>query len=395
MRRSLPARRNTGPSARDLLANSAGSDLQEAPKPHKIHRLANELDERNRTLRATDCGKQPVLIASQVESWREQGFCLVGGIFEPDLIADLTRFAESTYPAPGSAEAAAFTDFGSFGKGNFPSHNAALNAVTLHPRLLEAIAQLLGVEPHDLRLTQSDLWPKYGRTERPTDPLDNNDQRIHVDYPNHSLAHPPIWSRPEAVELIVYLSDADECGGRTAVVPRQGPNDPAYRWPIVDSPGIGEIEFINNREAAEGLIALRQPELAPWRGSLYEREIRADYRPGDVLFYRHDTWHRGTPLAPGTRRFAHNITYRLARAEWISTLHIGWAWSAYSPDHSLEKMLARCSLDQRAVLGFPQPESEYWCEETIAAVEARYGAFGMDVTPYRDALAATRRTGRH
>ena len=110
---------------------------------------------------------------------------------------------------------------------------------------------------------------------------------------------------------------------------------------------------------------------------------------------RHDTWHRGTPLTPGTRRFAQNITYRLARAEWISTLHIGWAWSAFSPDHCLEKLLARCSLDQRAVLGFPPPESEYWCEETLAAVEARYGAFGMDVTPYRDALAATRRTGRH
>jgi hypothetical protein len=39
-------------------------------------------------------------------------------------------------------------------------------------------------------------------------------------------------------------------------------------------------------------------------------------------------------------------------------------------------------LNQRAVLGFPQPGSPYWCEETLQAVEARYGMFGFDITPY-------------
>ena len=52
-------------------------------------------------------------------------------------------------------------------------------------------------------------------------------------------------------------------------------------------------------------------------------------------------------------------------------------------DKFMERLIASASLDQRAVLGFPQPGSSYWCDETIEAVQARYGAFGFDPTPYR------------
>lgn len=91
-------------------------------------------------------------------------------------------------------------------------------------------------------------------------------------------------------------------------------------------------------------------------------------------------------MTPGTLRLAHNITYRRASAEWISTLHVGWAWLAYRKDKFLERLIAACSLEQRAVLGFPQPGSAYWSEATLSAVEARYGVFGMDLEPYREAL---------
>ena len=93
-------------------------------------------------------------------------------------------------------------------------------------------------------------------------------------------------------------------------------------------------------------------------------------------------------MIAGTLRLVQNITYRRAEAEWISTLHVGWAWLAYRKNKFLEKLIAECSLDQRAVLGFPQPGSDYWCEQTVAAVEARYGVFGMDMTPYQEALLA-------
>ena len=60
--------------------------------------------------------------------------------------------------------------------------------------------------------------------------------------------------------------------------------------------------------------------------------------------------------------------------------------SAYRDNKFLEKLIARSTLKQRAVLGFPQPGSDYWCEETLAAIEARYGMFGMKIEPYRQAL---------
>lgn len=322
------------------------------------------------------------LTDEQVRSWREQGFAFVSHLFEDELVARLRADAQAAYPPPGSAEAANLRDFGSGGRLVFPSPSDAFNAVTLHPRLLGAIALLLDVQTSELRLTQSDLWPKYGQTRTPG-ALDNDEQRIHVDYPNHTLAHPSPWHRPEAVELILYPDRVEECGGATALVARRGPDDPAYRWPIVDSPGIGDLDWINDRTHAEAYFARQRPGLAAWRANLYAREQRVHYAPGDVLLYRHDLWHRGTPLSPGRQRFAHNITYRKAAAEWISVLHVGWAWSAYKASKLLERLIAQASLEQRAVLGFPQPDSDYWCEETVAAVGARYGVYGMDMTPYR------------
>ena len=327
------------------------------------------------------------LSGDQVEQWRSEGFTLVSNLLPIELITAVRAAAASRYPEAGSAESEEISDFGSYGALNFPSQTAALNELTLHPHLLGAVADLLGTEVVDLRLTQSDLWSKYGRTSK-TGEQDNQDQRIHIDYPNHTLTHPTPWEKPEAVEMIVYYDHFEDAGGGTAVVPRQGPDDPAYRWPIVDSPGIGDLRYINDRPSAEAYFSTQRPELSDWRLSLYEREQHVAFQPGDILFYRHDTWHRGTPMVPGSRRIVQNLTFRRAYAEWISTLHVGWAWSAYRDNKFLERLIGGASLEQRAVLGFPQPGSDYWCEATLAAVEARFGMFGMDVSPYREALAS-------
>ncbi len=316
------------------------------------------------------------LTASQIEQWRTEGYTLVSGLYPEDLIEELAREATTAFPAIGTDESDRYQGFGSQGRLVFPSEVSAFNDVTLHENLLGAVADLLGEAVTDIRLSQSDLWPKYGQASSV------GDQRIHVDYPNHTLTHPTPWSRPEAVELIVYLSDWEETQGSTAVVPRQGEDDPAYRWPIVDSPGIGELQYVNDRDDAEAYFAKERPELKDWRELLYDREHYVKFRPGDVLFYRHDTWHRGTPMVPGTLRLAHNMTFRKAQSEWISTLHTGWAWSAYNQSKLLPRLISDASLNQRAVLGFPQPGSDYWCLETIEAIRARYGMYGFDVTPY-------------
>ena len=338
----------------------------------------------DRYVDATACDAERRLTETQVAAWRETGHALVSGLLPNETVRAVAGAAADAFPAAGTDAARRFVGFGSRGDFVFPSEHEAFNALVLDPRLLDAVARLLDVPVTELRLTQADLWPKYGDADG------GLDQRIHVDYPNHTLTHPAPWSRPEAVELIVYLSDHAETGGATAVVPREGPDDPAYRWPIVDSPGIGDLAYVNDRADAEPYFAEQRPELAAWRETLYARERYARFRPGDVLLYRHDTWHRGTPMRDGALRFALNVTFRKASAEWISTLHTGWAWQLYRPSRLLNRLIAGADLPQRAVLGFPQPGSDYWCEETLAAVTARYGMYGFDPAPYRAALGGAR-----
>ena len=50
---------------------------------------------------------------------------------------------------------------------NFPSELAEFNNIVLNPRLLQAVAALLEVKVSELRLSQADLWPKYGRAQKP------------------------------------------------------------------------------------------------------------------------------------------------------------------------------------------------------------------------------------
>ena len=164
-----------------------------------------------------------VLPDALIEQWRERGFALVDGLLPGTLIETARADAADAYPQPGSEDSERMNHFGSGSGYVFPTQSDAANEITLHPHIIGACAELLGVARADLRLTQSDVWPKYGReSEGERGRYDNQDQRIHVDYPNHTLTHPTPWERPEAVEIIVYYDDIEECGGATAVVPREG-----------------------------------------------------------------------------------------------------------------------------------------------------------------------------
>ncbi len=324
----------------------------------------------------------------QLVSWRKQGYAFVDGLIPATLIARAEADALAFFPKPQTPEAKHFNTFGSGQNFVFPSRSSAVNELTMSAELLEAVSALLDQPLADLRLSQSDLWPKYGDgsiTERE----DWTEQRIHCDYPNHTLLHPPQWDNPEAVEIIIYLSDSEECGGATAVVPREGPNDPAYTWPIFDMPGVQDRPYINSRVEAEGYLATNHPDIAAFRAKhLYPRERVARYRRGSVLFYRHDTWHRGRPVNDGTCRIVQNLTFKKADSEWLNVLHPGWCWSMYGKHQTMERWIAEASVEQRALLGFPVPGHSYWSIETVAAVEGRYSAFGIDMSPYRDALDA-------
>ena len=152
-------------------------------------------------------------------------------------------------------------------------------------------------------------------------------------------------------------------------------------------PGFGEFEWINNKKLAEEYLQQVAPDVAEFRAKhLYPREKRVRYRFGTMLFYRQDTWHRGTPLKPGCLRIVVNMTYRKAFAEWISTMHIGWPWAMYQEGLPMERLVANATPEQRSIMGFPKPGHTYWTAQKIEGVTARYGKLGFDPKPYIDAL---------
>ncbi|CAN0441983.1 unnamed protein product, partial [Phaeothamnion confervicola] len=156
-------------------------------------------------------GDADVLTPEQIKSWRENGFALVNGVWPTAVLDDCMAAAKSCgLCAPPCTSGG---DFGSAGgKMEFPTVHAEINAVTLHPRILRATSQLL--DTSDIRLTQSDIWPKWGREKRePCSKFDNLEQRIHMDFPNHTLTHPSAWDAPDAVEVILYFHDVEEAEG--------------------------------------------------------------------------------------------------------------------------------------------------------------------------------------
>ena len=66
-------------------------------------------------------------------------------------------------------------------------------------RLVAAARQLLGTP--ELTLLQSEAWSKSPQGSMasllPRSSYDNQDQRMHMDYPNHYLTHPSPWGSPD------------------------------------------------------------------------------------------------------------------------------------------------------------------------------------------------------
>lgn len=85
-------------------------------------------------------------------------------------------------------------------------------------------------------------------------------------------------------------------------------------------------------------------------------------------------------------RLTINLSYRRADADWFQHWNHGWARSMYSVDQVLENIVAKSSVKQRSILGFPRPGSSYWTETTLNVVKNRYEHLGFDAKPYEDAL---------
>ena len=177
-----------------------------------------------------------------------------------------------------------------------PDTLGALNAISLHPRLLALVAQLLGTSqtPEQLRLTQCFVTAKYGPKLAGTSAAApaalewhgaSDHQPMHRDVGTNSLLEPARDSiqwrpRPEEVQAIMYYADAAEAGAPTAFVPGLRYSDPG-------------------------------------RDELYGKERWPRYRRGTLLLWQLGLWHRGMPVAAGAVRRKHHFSFRRADVEWV------------------------------------------------------------------------------
>ena len=180
----------------------------------------------------------PTLSPQQVHQWKQAGYAFLNGVLPPSLVARIRQQADRVYVFSSFLHFA-FVAFCFYfillfvcnslsmysklsecqqpGEGlGFPFLNTekygqldAANDVPLHPRLISAVSQLLDVPVDQIMLGQAELWCKIGAAPGADGwaALQNQDQRMHMDYPNHYLTHPAPWHSPEAVTAILYLDD--------------------------------------------------------------------------------------------------------------------------------------------------------------------------------------------
>lgn len=309
----------------------------------------------------------------QINQWKTNGYVILKNIINKELFKKCKKFLDNTYYDKLHSS----KDFGSNGKLEFFS-NTVLDYISINENLINCVQKLLNTEK--ITLIQSDAWGKYGNnnfTEQ-----SNQDQRMHMDYGNNTFLHPPSWNNPEAVAAIVYFSNTKETSGSTAVVPRLGDNDELYQQPYINMPGQNKFKFYNNKNIAEKYFKKIYPKIYQFRKQLYEREILPEFEVGDILFYRLDIWHRGTPVLNGKIRKVMNLLWRKKESTWINNWNPGFTKKMYYG--YLEKFFTKLSPLQRSTLGIPLPGDKYWNHKNINFLKTRYP--GINITPYLSKL---------
>ena len=296
-----------------------------------------------------------------VEQWRNEGYAFVDNLLPIDLL-DKAKIAIQQLVEHSDVKVK--DDFGLFG---FPFDSSAdcLNEIVLHPTIIKLVQTLL--KQDDIRLTQGEAWLKQSTTN--ISKLSNQDQRMHMDWPTHTLVHPPSFDEPDVVAFIIYLDDVLDCDGPTAVVGREGADDPLYQMPYIQMPGVGKHEWINDRNTAEEYFRYNDKDIYEFRQKLYNKERYVKYKKGSVLIYRLDVWHRGTPIKIDSRRIVINLAYKKAGRDWLTNWEAGAATNAYD---RLWGLIPRLSEDQRALLGIPRCSDAYWTTQTKSNFDARY-----------------------
>jgi hypothetical protein len=209
--------------------------------------------------------------------------------------------------------------------------------LAFHPDLVDAAERFLGTA--DLHLYKVELWAKYAGAV-------NYDQPLHRDYGSHSLVVPRDDGRYQQMTNFIFLSDVTDVDGPTRIVPY----DRGQHVPF--TPLYGDF-------------------------GLADAEVPVTGRAGSLLIYRSDILHRGSNITGiGRSRFSLLADYQARGTTWAGKM----AWPKQEPDR-WAKLMPKCTPRERDLFGFPRPGDDYWNEQTVADVAARYP--GMDMAPYQ------------
>jgi hypothetical protein len=278
----------------------------------------------------------------------QHGYAIVEGFLAPDELKAAQEALWLHFPRPEDYFAdpsrhPTYAESQFAGMLVFPYRSWDLNRLGFHPDLVDAAERFL--DTTDIALYKIELWGKYSGAV-------SYDQPLHRDYGSHSMVVPRVDGRYRQLTTFVYLSDVTDDDAPTRLVPYEHGKDVPFT-PLY-------IEY----------------------GRLAEHEVAATAPAGSLLLYRTDILHRGSDFnAPGRARFSILADYQARGPTWAGKI----SWPSRSPERGWTKALAQMSVRQRDLFGWPRPGDEYWNEQTLTDVAARYP--GMDMTEYRDQAA--------
>jgi ectoine hydroxylase-related dioxygenase (phytanoyl-CoA dioxygenase family) len=285
----------------------------------------------------------------QADLYRRHGYKIVPGFLTKSDLAAARKGMLEYFP---TAEELAATpqrygwvyDEAEHLQTEFPFAGETLNHVSTHPEIVAFVEKLLGTR--DVLLSQAAIWAKYAGTG-------DFDQGLHLDYQGNTLVVPRDDGSFRQVNMILYYTDVGADLGPTYVVSQEKTRDLPL-WPT-------------HRPRK------KNPEL-------YKHEKPVLAQAGDLLIFGMRTWHRASDItADAGVRLSHHLVYRAA-AHAFQGYH---QWSQMGEKPEMQRFIERATPRQREVLGFPPPLSEYWNQETLAAVAMRYPK--IDMSPYRSA----------
>ena len=219
-----------------------------------------------------------------------------------------------------------------------PFNSWSLTRMAFHPDLIDAAERFCGTT--DLELYKIELWGKYSGAV-------DYDQAHHRDFGNHSLVVPRRDLRWPQFVTFILLSDVTEQDGPTKVIPRRAGTDVPLIPYTLESGRMTDLE-----------VAITGPA-------------------GSIFMYTTDVIHRGSAMTGTDRsRFVLLADYAARGHPWMGKM--SWPGQANRP--AFATLMANATPRQRDLFGFPPPGHEYWNEQTLRDVAARWP--GMAITPY-------------